>query len=293
MTADDRHRAAARAAAESIAAGSGPAGNGTTPSGSRLYNVKSRTGWCGGVYLDPGDRLSGAKRPPEPVTVITQARPVTKHDPAPSWPWLTWTRRPKRGGPRNVLVRRTAQGEAVIPPNRRLRIPTYQIDLREVADAYGGSVHRGCTWPGCPALMDAVAVLTGEHGAPAGWMTYRQWRLCPDHTDVWHGRAHVPDWTRGQGEAPTMVCSCGEPLPGRFFAEITDSYRTHLDGLAAAPVPVDGCRHCGLPKRLPDGTAHFQRWCRGVGWHGWTAPTQKQIRERMRARRAAAKGQAQ
>lgn len=51
--------------------------------------------------------------------------------------------------------------------------------------------------------------------------------------------------------------------------------------------PVDGCQHCGAPKRLPDGTPHAQRWTDTAGWHGWTAPTQVQIKTRMLARRAA------
>ncbi|MDL4812743.1 hypothetical protein [Actinomadura opuntiae] len=50
--------------------------------------------------------------------------------------------------------------------------------------------------------------------------------------------------------------------------------------------PVDGCRHCGLPRLLPDGLPHARRWSRGPGWHGWTAPTQQQIKDRMIARRA-------
>ncbi|MGI5281695.1 hypothetical protein ACQEVF_59140 [Nonomuraea polychroma] len=41
-----------------------------------------------------------------------------------------------------------------------------------------------------------------------------------------------------------------------------------------------GCRWCGLAQRL-----HFQRWSRAAGWHGWTAPTQEQIKQRMKDRR--------
>lgn len=41
-----------------------------------------------------------------------------------------------------------------------------------------------------------------------------------------------------------------------------------------------GCRHCGVERR-----AHFRRWSAGAGWHGWTAPTQEQIKARMLARR--------
>lgn len=52
--------------------------------------------------------------------------------------------------------------------------------------------------------------------------------------------------------------------------------------------PVDACRHCPLPFRLPTGQPHAQRWVDGVGWHGWTEPTNEQIKARMLARRALA-----
>ena len=60
------------------------------------------TGITGRAYLDPGDRLSGRKNPPEPCTVITQ-----------------WSGR----GPRNVLVEYASGRRAVIPFSRRLRKP--------------------------------------------------------------------------------------------------------------------------------------------------------------------------
>lgn len=41
-----------------------------------------------------------------------------------------------------------------------------------------------------------------------------------------------------------------------------------------------GCQHCGEAKRT-----HGHQWTTGVGMHAWTAPTQEQIAERMRARR--------
>jgi hypothetical protein len=41
-----------------------------------------------------------------------------------------------------------------------------------------------------------------------------------------------------------------------------------------------GCQNCGIAKR-----SHGRRWTTGVGYHAWTAPTQEQIAERMRARR--------
>jgi hypothetical protein len=52
--------------------------------------------------------------------------------------------------------------------------------------------------------------------------------------------------------------------------------------------PVNGCRHCGVPERsTPDNPRyHAQQWTEGVGWHGWTQPTQDQIKARMLARRA-------
>jgi hypothetical protein len=42
-----------------------------------------------------------------------------------------------------------------------------------------------------------------------------------------------------------------------------------------------GCRWCGVTK--PD---HASRWNVDIGWHQWTQPTQQQIKDRMRARRA-------
>ncbi|MEU0098241.1 hypothetical protein [Streptomyces sp. NPDC006267] len=45
--------------------------------------------------------------------------------------------------------------------------------------------------------------------------------------------------------------------------------------------PPNGCQHCGVVER-----EHMQRWKPPAGWHKWTAPTQDQIKARMRARRA-------
>lgn len=59
------------------------------------------TGMIGRRYLDPGDRLSGRKDPPEVVTVLTRWGPG--------------------GGPRNVLIRRPDGVRTVIPFPRRLR----------------------------------------------------------------------------------------------------------------------------------------------------------------------------
>lgn len=46
------------------------------------------------------------------------------------------------------------------------------------------------------------------------------------------------------------------------------------------PTP-NGCRHCGIGQR-----DHMQRWTTGVGWHTWTQPTQRQIKDRMQGRRS-------
>lgn len=53
--------------------------------------------------------------------------------------------------------------------------------------------------------------------------------------------------------------------------------------LTAEVAEPNGCQHCGIARR-----AHFQHWRPAVGWHTWTAPSQQQIKERMRARREAA-----
>ena len=42
-----------------------------------------------------------------------------------------------------------------------------------------------------------------------------------------------------------------------------------------------GCRHCGIEYRAP----HGRRWTAEAGWHTWTAPTDVERLERMRARR--------
>lgn len=46
-----------------------------------------------------------------------------------------------------------------------------------------------------------------------------------------------------------------------------------------------GCRHCGVPQQ-----DHFQRWTAEAGWHTWTAPTDAQRLDRMRARRTETNG---
>lgn len=42
----------------------------------------------------------------------------------------------------------------------------------------------------------------------------------------------------------------------------------------------NGCRWCGADRQ-----DHYQRWTAEAGRHGWTAPTDAQRLERMRARR--------
>lgn len=52
-----------------------------------------------------------------------------------------------------------------------------------------------------------------------------------------------------------------------------------------APMTVtepSACAWCGI--RQQD---HFRRWHAEAGWHGWTPPTQDQIKARMLARREA------
>ncbi|GIH95328.1 hypothetical protein ACFFMN_23485 [Planobispora siamensis] len=62
-----------------------------------------RSSMVGRTYLDPGDRLSGPRTPPEPVTVVVGWGPG--------------------GGPRNVAVRRSDGRLQVVPFSRRLRLP--------------------------------------------------------------------------------------------------------------------------------------------------------------------------
>lgn len=45
-----------------------------------------------------------------------------------------------------------------------------------------------------------------------------------------------------------------------------------------------GCRWCGIDQRT-----HARQWTAEAGWHTWTQPTQPQIKDRMRARRAGRK----
>lgn len=65
------------------------------------------------------------------------------------------------------------------------------------------------------------------------------------------------------------------------LAELGGDLAAHL-AVQTMASPVNGCQHCGVPDREP----HGQRWTEAAGWHGWTAPTQEQIKARMIARRA-------
>lgn len=49
--------------------------------------------------------------------------------------------------------------------------------------------------------------------------------------------------------------------------------------MAASP---SACAVCGIDKR-----DHYQRWTQNAGWHGFKQPSQKLIKARMFARRAA------
>lgn len=53
----------------------------------------------------------------------------------------------------------------------------------------------------------------------------------------------------------------------------------------APPVP-SGCRYCGEEQGH-----HGRSWVRSVGMHGWEQPTREQVIARMKARRAARRGQ--
>jgi hypothetical protein len=53
----------------------------------------------------------------------------------------------------------------------------------------------------------------------------------------------------------------------------------HPDGRPPTP---SGCRWCGAPQH-----GHFRRFLPRRGFHAWTAPMQKQILARMKARRRA------
>ncbi|TMR92570.1 hypothetical protein EJK15_44000 [Nonomuraea basaltis] len=44
-------------------------------------------------------------------------------------------------------------------------------------------------------------------------------------------------------------------------------------------ITPSGGRWCGLPER-----GHFQRWTAEARWHGYTPPTQEQIKQRMLTR---------
>ena len=55
-----------------------------------------------------------------------------------------------------------------------------------------------------------------------------------------------------------------------------------VDRVRRATDEPSACGHCGIPER-----EHAQRWKPPVGWHQWAAPTDEQIKARMKGRRAA------
>lgn len=188
----------------------------------------------GRIYLDHGDRFAGDRVPPEPVTVLIAYTARSSRPSAPVWPWLRWSTPPKAGGPLNVAVRRARGDIAVLPTRRgrywRLRVPREPVDLGAVFAAYGGCLHRGCTWPGCPALMDAVSNAIGDPGAVRGWHHVHGWAMCARHSAVWTHSAHFPFWDRDRAR-PAMVCTCGHVLHGATLGALHTAYRAHLAGL--------------------------------------------------------------
>jgi hypothetical protein len=47
-------------------------------------------------------------------------------------------------------------------------------------------------------------------------------------------------------------------------------------------VDPNGCRYCGIGEQV-----HARQWIEESGWHAWEPPTDEQIKDRMKARRAA------
>ncbi|MEU9703026.1 hypothetical protein [Streptomyces sp. NPDC047981] len=48
----------------------------------------------------------------------------------------------------------------------------------------------------------------------------------------------------------------------------------------ATPASPNGCRWCGIDQRT-----HARQYTEQAGWHAYQAPTQEQVKTRMRARR--------
>jgi len=71
-------------------------------------------------------------------------------------------------------------------------------------------------------------------------------------------------------------------LQGLLAEAIADKHRAcdERDGMRERVSEPYGCTHCGITKR-----GHGRRWTLGVGYHAWTAPSEGQIAERMKARR--------
>jgi hypothetical protein len=52
-------------------------------------------------------------------------------------------------------------------------------------------------------------------------------------------------------------------------------YRKRYGGVRA--LPINGCRYCGAEQR-----EHAQRWVEGVGWHGYTTPSDELRKARLK-----------
>jgi len=67
---------------------------------------------------------------------------------------------------------------------------------------------------------------------------------------------------------------------GKFLTELM--MRSVLDGLRdESDYPPSGCFWCDRSQRN-----HARQYVSGVGYHEWTPPTDRQIKDRMRIRRA-------
>lgn len=71
-------------------------------------------------------------------------------------------------------------------------------------------------------------------------------------------------------------------LQGLLAEAVADKHRAlrERDDMRERVSEPYGCQYCGITKR-----SHGRRWITGAGYHAWTAPTQEQIAERMKARR--------
>jgi hypothetical protein len=71
-------------------------------------------------------------------------------------------------------------------------------------------------------------------------------------------------------------------LQGLLAEAVADAHRARRerDEMRERVSEPYGCTHCGVTKR-----GHGRRWTTGVGYHPWTAPSEDQVVERMKARR--------